>query len=156
MAFGNRSVSLRPPFGWYPWQELEDLWRALDRAGTRSVRPADRESGVVAFIPEFDLYDTGASIVIKVDLPGVAPENLDVSAEGDALTISGLREVDYPEDAVCLSCERSVGRFARRIELPKSADLRRVTATLRNGVLEITVPKDQKETIEKVAVRVES
>jgi HSP20 family protein len=151
MAFGNR---IRSSSRWHPWQELEELWRALEQAGNRSPQPAGPAAAVVAFIPGVDLYDAGSGILIKIDLPGVPQENLDITAEEATLTISGRRDAECPEDAACLSCERSVGRFARRIELPQNVDIYQVTATLRNGVLEITAPKSAKATPEKVAVRV--
>lgn len=154
MAFGSRSSSIRSLFQWQPWQELEELWRALEQASNRSVGPAGPEAAVVTFIPEVDLYDVGSSIVIKVDLPGVPRENIDISTEEDTLTVSGHRDPDRLEDAGCLTCERPLGRFARRIELAKNVDVPQATATLRNGVLEITVPKTAKTTIGKVAIKI--
>lgn len=151
MAFGNR---IRSSLRWHPWLELEELWRAMEQACNRSARPTGSAADVVAFIPEADLYDADSNVVIRVDLPGVAQENLNISAEEGTLTISGHRDADRLEDAACLSCERPVGRFARRIELPKNVDVHQVTAKLRNGVLEVIVPKSAKTTVEKVAVRV--
>lgn len=151
MTFGSR---IRSPYRWHPWQELEELWRALERASNQSTRSAGSPAAVVEFIPEVDLYDAGSRVAIKIDLPGVPRETLDISAEEGALTISGYRDADCPENAACLSRERPAGRFARRIELPQYVDVHQVTATLRNGVLEITAPKSATATVEKVAVRV--
>lgn len=145
---------MRSPFRWHPWRELEELWRAMEQASNRFAPPTEPATAVVAFIPEVDLYDIGSSVVIKVDLPGVPRENLDITAEEGTLTISGRRDPDSPEDAVCLSCERPVGRFARRIGLPKNVDVQQVKATLRNGVLEIAVPWTAKATAGKVTIKV--
>jgi len=150
MVSGSR---MRSPLRWHPWQELEGLWRAMEQASNRFARSTEPTAAVVAFIPEVDLYDTGSSVVIKVDLPGVPRENLDISTEDGALTISGHRDPAGPEEAGCVSCERPVGRFARRIDLPKDVDVEQVTATLRNGVLEIVLPKTAKAAVRKVTVQ---
>lgn len=150
MAFGSKK---RSPFRWHPGQELEELWRAMEQASNRFARPREPGAAVVAFIPEVDLYDAGSSVVIKVDLPGVLRENLDISTEDGTLTISGYRDSAGPEDAGCVSCERLVGRFARRIDLPKDVDVEQVTATLQNGVLEIVLPRTAKAAVRTVTVK---
>lgn len=150
MAFDNR---IRSPVRWHPGQELEELWRAMDQASNRFTRSTEPTAAVVAFIPEVDLCDAGTSAVIKVDLPGVPRENLDISTEDGTLTISGHRDPAGPEDAGCVSGERPVGRFARRIDLPKDVDIEHVTATLRNGVLEVVLPRAAKGAGRRVTVQ---
>lgn len=152
-AFRIRPVLIRSPFRWDPQQEFEALWQALEQVSNRASRPSGPATAVVAFIPEVDLYDAGSSFVIKIDLPGVLEENLDISIEENTLTVSGRCDPDGPKDEACLSRERPVGRFARRITLPKHVDIQQATATLRKGVLEITVAKTTKATVGKVTVQ---
>lgn len=146
MVFAGR---IRFPNQRHPWQELDEFWKAMEQASNRLSRPTAAPPDVVAFIPGVDLYDAGSSIIVKVDLPGVAPENLVISTEKDTIIIGGRRDPDCPETATSLSRERPVGRFARRIALPKNAGAQQMTATLRNGVLEITLPRTPKATIER-------
>lgn len=150
MVSGSRMRSL---VRWHPRQELGELWRAMEQASNRFTRSTEPTAAVVAFIPEVDLYDAGTSVVIKVDLHGVPRENLDISTEDGTLTISGHRDPAGPEDAGCVSCERPVGRFARRIDLPKDVDIEHVTATLRNGVLEVVLPRAAKGAGRRVIVQ---
>jgi HSP20 family protein len=78
--------------------------------------------------------------------------DLEIIAEGTKLTIHGLRQADVPGMERCLYRERQVGRFARAIALPESFDPNRATATLRLGILEITLPKDRTAAVKKKAV----
>ncbi len=148
----TRSVHLRSPFQWDPWHEIEELRRALERIGERSVGRVPAGTAGLGFVPETDLYDAGATFVVRVDLPGVKERDLNITAEGSTLTIRGQREADGPRDERYLYCERPVGRFARAIELPESVDADYVKATLKQGVLEITLPKNKAAAVKKVAV----
>jgi HSP20 family protein len=145
---------VRSPFRWDPWQELEEIRRAMERMGTPpgGSNPVDPAS--FAVVPEVDLYDAGSSFTARVDVPGVVDESLDVTVEGSTLTIRGERtpaEVDG-EGYVC--CERPVGRFVRAIELPEQVDVDHVQAVLSRGVLEVTLPKAKATAVKKVAVTV--
>ena len=148
----TRSVHLRSPFQWDPWHEIEELRRALERIGERSVGRVPAGTAGVGFVPETDLYDAGAIFVVRVDLPGVQEGDLNITAEGSTLTIRGQREADGPRDERYLYCERPVGRVARTIELPESIDADYVKATLKQGVLEITLPKNKAAAVKKVSV----
>ncbi len=150
--FSRRSVHLRSPFQWDPWREIEELRRALERIGERSEGRVPAGTAGLGFLPKTDLYDAGATFVVRVDLPGVQEGDLNITVEGRTLTIRGQREADGPRDESYLYCERPVGRFARTIELPESVDADYVKATLKQGVLEITLPKNKTAAVKKVAV----
>jgi HSP20 family protein len=146
------SVHLRSPFEWDPWHEIEELRRTLERIGERSVGRAPAGTAGVGFVPETDLYDAGGAFVVRVDLPGVQERDLNIAVDGSKLTIRGQREADGPRDESYVYCERPVGRFARTIELPESVDADYVKATLKQGVLEIALPKNKVATAKTVAV----
>ena len=93
--------------------------------------------------PEVDMYDEGKEIVMKADLPGVNKEDLhlDLTAE-NVLTLSGERKMEETiEKSSLYRVERSYGRFSRSFELPSGVDTEKITATLKEGVLEIRLPK---------------
>ncbi|MDQ7820364.1 MAG: Hsp20/alpha crystallin family protein [Armatimonadota bacterium] len=141
---------------WDPWRELEELRREVERlwgvgrTGRRSTPEAE------ALVPAVDLYDAGDSLVARVDLPGVRPEDVEVTVdEGRLLSVRASRKADDVREDAYLCCERPAGRFARTIELPVEVDADRVKASLKMGVLEIVLPKSREPAPRKIAVAVE-
>ncbi|HEV2357387.1 MAG TPA: Hsp20/alpha crystallin family protein [bacterium] len=105
------------------------------------------------FAPPVDLHETGESVVVTVDLPGVKREDLEISVEGDSLLVlKGRRSAGESQGPEYVCCERPVGRFAREIELPAPVDAGRVRATLRDGVLELILPKSRAALPHRIAV----
>jgi len=128
-----------------PIQELlalqEEVNRIFADALRRRVRgptgPADAE-----WAPPVDVTERADCFVLRLDLPGVRPEAVALDARDDVLTVSGAVERPWDADlARVIRSERRDGRFRRVIWLPPTADARQVTATLRDGVVEITVAK---------------
>ena len=154
VRFHTRSAPLRSPFHWDPWHELDELRRSVERIGGLSAERITDGAAGMGFVPKADLYDLGAAFMVRMDLPGVKEGDLEIIAEGSGFTIRGHREADGPGDERCLYCERPVGRFVRAIALPASFDVTRVEATLKLGVLEITLPKDRTVEVKKVRVMV--
>lgn len=130
-----------------PW------WQGLEEARPGDVRRVRWEEG--EYTPAVDLYDTGDTLTAKVDIPDVAPEDVEVTVqEGRVLTVKAHRPAEGVEQERYLCCERPAGRFARTIELPVEVDAEGVTARLRLGVLEIVLPKSKAAVPRKVAVSV--
>jgi HSP20 family protein len=141
---------------WDPWKDMEEFPWELDRLLGRPLgRIPMREKAHHLYIPAADLSDGGERFVAKLDLPGVLREDLEISVEGGLLSIKGERKPDVTEEECLLSSERPVGRFVRMIELPTEIETGNVRATLRQGVLEIVLPKSRAAAREKVAVAVE-
>jgi len=147
-----RPMLLKSPFRWDPWQEMENLRLAVDRVGGRSTVGAQAGADGEASMPEADLYDAGVAFEVRVDLPGVRQEELDITVGGSVLTIRGQRDPDGPRDETYLCCERPAGPFERTIKLPEPVNVEHVQATLSHGVLEITLPKNPSGGAKKVAV----
>ncbi len=107
-----------------------------------------------AFRPSLDVTEGNDAFVINVDLPGVSEDDLDVQVTGNRLTVSGQREAEETREGErYVAIERSHGSFSRSFVLPDSADLEHVQAQLRNGVLEIKVPKLHEMKGRKVAIQ---
>jgi HSP20 family protein len=105
------------------------------------------------FVPRFDVKETKDAYVIKGDLPGVKEEELDVSLNGNLLTISGKREEDRREEGdAYYAMERSYGGFARSFTMPESVDGNSVTADLKNGVLTVRIPKKPEAQPKRIAI----
>lgn len=94
------------------------------------------------FVPDVEIKETKDSYEFNIDLPGVPEQDLEVSIAGNRLTLSGRREEETRrEDDRFFACERAYGAFSRSFVMPEGADLDRLRAELRDGVLQISVPK---------------
>jgi HSP20 family protein len=95
-----------------------------------------------AFVPAADVAVSEEEIVLTMDLPGFTTDELTIEVEDNWLTVRGERErPEVPEGTSYLHVERPFGAFERRIQVPKGVDPDRVTASLVNGLLSLTVPK---------------
>jgi HSP20 family protein len=91
--------------------------------------------------PKTNLYDTGESLEMKVEVPGVAKDDLSVKVQGNYLEISGSQKSDGPEGYTALRVERTAKTFTRSLTLPADVDTGKVEAKMANGLLTLTLPK---------------
>lgn len=92
--------------------------------------------------PQFEVRETDDAFLFKGDVPGVKQEDIDISVVGNGLQITGKRErEEESEEGTMHTYERSYGHFMRTFPLPDFADLDKVRADLKEGVLSIVVPK---------------
>lgn len=95
-----------------------------------------------AFMPSFDVKETPDAYQFKADLPGILEAELEISLEGNRLTVAGKREEESLKDGERIHLfERSHGTFSRTFTLPEDVEGEKVVAELRNGVLTLMVPK---------------
>jgi HSP20 family protein len=114
---------------------------------------ANRAVEVVSdWSPQLETYVKDDALHIRADLPGVDPKAVDISVEGDVLTIRGERKAVHEEASYR---EVTYGRFERRVRVPDGADPEKISAQYTNGVLEITVPI-AKPVTRKVTVNVKN
>lgn len=99
-----------------------------------------------------DLYRTGESFVVKVDLPGVDPASIDIDIEERTLTIRADRPADEG-DVQWLAHERPTGTFARQLTLGYGVALDRIAADYTDGVLTLTIPVAEEAKPRKIAVQ---
>jgi HSP20 family protein len=129
---------------WLP-EPMYQLQREIDRVFDdvfSGSAGAGRSASALMSAPRIDLQDADNELRLHADLPGVAPADLDVRVDGDVLTIRGERksESDRNEQNFHVM-ERSHGRFQRSIQLPFAPDPNEIQAHVREGVLEIKIPK---------------
>jgi HSP20 family protein len=117
--------------------------------------PSSMAATEAIWSPLVDIHETKDGYRLMVELPGVKQEDIQVSVEGEALTLKGERkhEAEVKEDQYH-RVERSYGRFERSIVLPSVVDPSRVTATYRDGVLEIQLPKKEEAKPKEIKVEV--
>lgn len=113
-------------------REMDDLF---DRFGGFSPTAAR------AAFPPLNLYETPEAFVLTAELPGVAPEDLEVSLEGSTVTLRGERKAPPADEASVHRSERLTGSFQRAIDLSVTVDGDKVEAVHRHGVLTLRLPK---------------
>ena len=100
-----------------------------------------------------DVYQTDEEIVIVAPVAGVSPDDIDISLNGDMITIKGRREMKPKENEVdYLYQECFWGSFSRTIILPSEIEPEKVRATLKEGILKIYLPKIKKEKVKKIKI----
>lgn len=113
-------------------------------------------SGATAgWVPTVDIHEYGDRFQLFVDLPGVDPDGVDITLDNGVLSISGERQAPTAAEDERMTqrrSERGYGRFYRRFILPDTVDAEKVQATDRNGVLEISIPKQAKAQPRRIKV----
>lgn len=144
-----------------PLRDLAELQakvsRMFDEALARAFTPAGGGEAHAAWAPPVDLIEEGSRYVLRVDLPGVRPEDVEVQVEDGVLRVRGERRRDagIPQESY-LRAERPAGRFALQFSLPPSVDPGAIRAVQRDGVLHFDLPKRQAQAAERIRVHVES
>ena len=118
-------------------------------AETEAERTRDRP----AFVPRADIYETEEAIVVISDMPGVDENSLDISLEKGVLTLSGTVEPEAPEGFSLAYTEYRVGDYVRSFSLSDEIDQEAIGATLKDGVLRLTLPKITEARTRKIAVK---
>ena len=127
------------------------LWRTPMPRSFREFTPA-----AIKWAPPMDVYEKDNAIVIKAELPGLKKEDVQVEIEGEDLVIRGESKAESEaKDEDYYRSERSFGSFYRRMPLPAGVTPEQIQATLKDGVLEVRVPKpvEAKSEAKKIEVK---
>jgi len=119
--------------------------------------PLDGANDERALVPAADIVDHEKSVEIRLDMPGVTPEAIEVKLDGDVLTVTAERKVEQKtEGKGWIRQERSWGTFARSFTLPNTLDGAKPEATYKHGVLSVTLPKKEEVLPKSFKVKVEA
>jgi HSP20 family protein len=135
---------------WDPFRELDTLRDEFGRfLGPRFFGRG--ETGM--WSPAVDVIEEADAIVLKAELPGMSPDQVEIEWEDDLLTIKGERKFEEKtETEGHRRIERGFGRFERSFGMPKTAKLDEIEATYREGILEIRVPKAAEVAAKKIPI----
>lgn len=138
---------------WNPFEELAGFRRIFDEPVGSFLREGVVTSG--EWKPLMDVVETKDGLSLKVEVPGVKQEDINISLEDNTLTVKGERkyESEVNENGYT-RLERHYGTFQRSVVLPATVDANRVKATYKDGMLEIQLPK--KEEARPKAIKVET
>lgn len=111
-------------------------------------------AAVSTAVPAIDAVETDDGYVLKLDVPGVAPSDIEISVEGDTVYVSGERKAESEEKKEnYVRRERTVGKFSRTVTLPYQIDNDKVAAKVRDGVLELRLPKRDADKPKRISVK---
>ena len=125
-----------------PWTFVDLLHRDLDCLAERRGVVGNDHSPVADWVPAVDIVEDESRFVLRADVPGVNPEDIDVSMDAGVLSVSGERHAIAPDDDSGVQrIERATGRFLRRFTLPETANAEGIAAKCANGILEVSIPR---------------
>jgi HSP20 family molecular chaperone IbpA len=104
------------------------------------------------YLPPVDIYETAEGLHLLADMPGVDEQSLNVHLDNGVLTIEGQVDVKEYENLQPVYTEYNVGNYVRRFTLSSDVDTDRITARMRNGVLELDVPKAERAKPRRITV----
>ena len=114
-----------------------------------------RDSAAASWVPAVDVFEEADNIRITAEIPGVQPENIGISLEGNLLTISGTKQQEAEEKTERVHrYERVYGAFERAFTLPASVEPKDIKARYDHGVLTVTLPKSEKAKPRQIEVEV--
>jgi len=134
-----------------PWALLNRLHRELDQTFDTVAREA-------TWSPAVDFHEEEQRFVLRADLPGVKPADIEITAEKGVLALRGSRNFEQKKDqekdnSRYSRVERVTGKFVRTFTLPENVQTDAIKAAFKDGVLELTIPKQAKPEPRKIEVQ---
>ena len=143
-------LTIGPRNPWTVFDELESIQADMNRilSGQDAPRLARR-----AAYPPLNVWASAEGLVIDAEMPGVDPQDVEISVVGDELSLRGKVNAQEPaEGETVLRRERPAGDFQRTLQLPFRANTGAVKATFKNGILRISIPRSEEEKPRKIAI----
>ena len=129
-----------------PFREIEELTQRMDRAFAGGTAPA-------RLAPPVDVHEDESGLELALDLPGVRPEDIQIEAENQTLTVQATRKYARAEGRAAHRVERAYGTFSRSFSVPSKYDLTKVEADYDHGTLTISVPRSEAAQKRSISVR---
>ncbi len=140
------------------WRPLHELRKEMDRIWQEFFGKnllTERFEGI-EWIPAVDVSETDSEVIVKVDVPGVNPEDMEISLVDNVLVIKGEKKKEEEEKKENFyRIERYYGSFMRSIQLPCEVEEDKISAVYKNGVLKIVLPKKPEEKKKVIKINVE-
>ena len=142
---------------WDPFRDLAGLQERMNRMFDDSYRSGRGEDWALggAWAPAVDIYEQDGNIVVKAELPGVDPKDVDVRVENNTLTLRGERKLESDvKQENYHRVERSYGTFTRSFTLPSVLDQEKIKAEYKDGVLKVVLPKHEQAKPKQININV--
>lgn len=147
---------------WHPFSEIEGLRKEMERLideffPTKGsyISPVWKKGSEEIAVPTVDVVDREDEVLVSLEMPGVDKDNIDVSIEDDTLTVKGTitRQAEQKEENY-IKRERTYSSFERTLRIPVKINPEKIKAVLKNGVLEIHLPKAEEVKPKKIKIDV--
>jgi HSP20 family protein len=140
-----------------PFRDLVNTQREFERLFRGAFAPAfnEEEASTRTWAPPVDIYENGDSLVLKAELPGVNPDDVEIRVEDNTLYLKGDRKFEKEvKEQNYHRIERSYGTFTRTFSLPNSIDADKVAANYKDGVLTLNMPKKEEAKPKTIKINV--
>jgi HSP20 family protein len=152
----DRTALERPNFMDWPRSFSQEMDRIFDRFAQEFGWATTGFGSAIGWAPALDVTETDQEIVVRAEIPGIDPQDVDVQVSGRLLTVSGeKREAHEEKRGATYRAERRFGRFRRTIELPSAVEVDQVSARIDKGVLTITLPRSERSRPKRVEIKVD-
>jgi len=142
---------------WRPYGDLLDMYGKIHKLFEEDLMREDKEQQVSpsCWMPATDIYETKDDYIFKLELPGITKEDIKVELDGDNLTIKGERKEEKEiKKEEYHRMERVCGTFARTFQLPKNANGQKITASMKDGILELRIPKQEEAKTKAIPITI--
>ncbi len=139
---------------WKPLNELSRLRKEMDRLWEDFFGGRELMAPETTWVPAVDVSETNEAIVVKAEVPGIEPKDIDISLSGDLLTIKGEKKQRTEEKKENFHrIETRYGAFSRTIRVPVSIDADKIEASYDKGILKIVLPKKEEAKPRQIEVK---
>jgi HSP20 family protein len=145
---------------WEPFRDMVTIQDRLNRLFEEAFRgsrtPGSEEDYALgAWTPAVDIYEHDGNIVLKAELPGIDPKDVDIRVENNVLTLRGERKVDTEVKKESYHrVERAYGAFSRAFTLPNVVDTDKIKAEYKDGVLRVTLPQREEAKPKQISIAI--
>ena len=147
---------------WEPFRDLLSLQERMNRLFSESYRSGGGSQGHEddwalggSWAPAVDIYEQDGNIVLKAELPGLDPKDVDIRVENNTLTLRGQRKLDEEVKRDNYHrVERAYGAFTRSFTLPNVVDTEKIKAEYKDGLLRVTLPKREEAKPKQISINV--
>jgi HSP20 family protein len=137
-----------------PQQDLNTLQNQLTRLFEPFARLNDEDLVGGAWVPPMDVCETQEKIIVRAEVPGMRQDDIHIEFENGLLTIRGERKLEKQQGVTYHRIERIHGAFSRSFTLPRTIDAERISASYRDGILEVEVPKKEEAKPKQIRIEV--
>ncbi|MBE0409870.1 MAG: Hsp20/alpha crystallin family protein [Anaerolineales bacterium] len=141
---------------WDPFREFISLRDSMDRLFDRTLSRMDSDFDTVSWSLALDVVESNDEFVVKASLPGIEPDDLEITYSDNTLTIRGETKTEQEvEESRYHLRERRYGRFSRSVSLPSKINSDKIKADYNNGVLTLHLPKTEEVKPKRISVKAE-